>query len=232
MWKPKFIYESLPYIYALVALFAIFMPVTLGRVSGFLFADCSYSNPECVTTTVNSTRSGNVTRINLIHPSELTDQHLFAEFREIKMIPKSLRRSLRAAWQRELDKNDSNDFSEQRARLAMDSVLKKIPKSYTLNTGHVSFFYDKAAYLKARYALLRIELMDRGINFNYNSLLDDANVFDELPAEFHKYYHPTEEALSIVRKRIAEKIEMKIPWYRYKGTPLTNNPFGAYLHAV
>lgn len=36
MWKPKFIYESLPYIYALVALFAIFMPVTLGRVSGFL----------------------------------------------------------------------------------------------------------------------------------------------------------------------------------------------------
>lgn len=35
MWKPKFIYESLPYIYALVALFAIFMPVTLGRVSGF-----------------------------------------------------------------------------------------------------------------------------------------------------------------------------------------------------
>lgn len=36
MWKPKFIYESLPYIYALVALSAIFMPVTLGRISGFL----------------------------------------------------------------------------------------------------------------------------------------------------------------------------------------------------
>lgn len=36
MWKPKFVYKSLPYIYALVALFAIFMPVTLGRVSGFL----------------------------------------------------------------------------------------------------------------------------------------------------------------------------------------------------
>ena len=36
MWKPKFIYESLPYIYALVALFAIFIHVTLGRVSGFL----------------------------------------------------------------------------------------------------------------------------------------------------------------------------------------------------
>ena len=172
-----------------------------------------------------------MTRINLIHPSELTDQHLFAEFREIKMIPKSLRRSLRAAWQKEFDKNDSNSFSEQRARLAMDAVLKKIPKSYTLNTGHVSFFYDKAAYLKARYALLRIELMDRGINFNYDSLLDDANVFDELPAEFHKHYHPTEEALSIVRKRIAEKIEMKVSWYRMKGVPLTSNPFKVWLHA-
>lgn len=173
-----------------------------------------------------------MTRINLVHPSELTDQHLFAEFREIKMIPKSLRRSLRAAWQKEFDKNDSNDFAEQRAKLAFEAVLKKIPAQYTLNTGHVSFFYDKAAYLKARYALLRIELMERGINFNYDSVLDDAGVFEDVPQEFHKYYHPTDDALRIVRKRIAEKIEMKVSWYRYKGTPLTNNPFGAYLHAV
>lgn len=39
-----------------------------------------------------------MTRINLVPPEELMDQHLFAEFREIKMVPKSLRRSLQAAW--------------------------------------------------------------------------------------------------------------------------------------
>lgn len=173
-----------------------------------------------------------MTRINLVHPSELTDQHLFAEFREIKMIPKSLRRSLRAAWQKEFDKNDSSNFSEERRKLAIKAVLEKIPKAYTLNTGHVSFFYDKGAYLKARYALLRIELMERGINFNYDSLLDDAKVYDELPSAFHKYYHATDEALSIVRKRIAEKIEMKVRWYRMRGVQLSSNPFSEYLNAI
>ncbi len=37
-----------------------------------------------------------MTRINLVPSQELMDQHLFAEFREIKMVPKSLRRSIAA----------------------------------------------------------------------------------------------------------------------------------------
>ena len=65
-----------------------------------------------------------MTRINLIHPSELTDQHLFAEFREIKMIPKSLRRSLRAAWQKEFDKSDNSNFEEESRELAFKAVLE------------------------------------------------------------------------------------------------------------
>jgi len=36
MWIYRPIYESLPYIYVLLALFAIFMPVTLGRASGVI----------------------------------------------------------------------------------------------------------------------------------------------------------------------------------------------------
>ena len=158
-----------------------------------------------------------MTRINLVPPQELMDQHLFAEFREIKMIPKSLRRSLRAAWQREFDKNDSNDFAEQRAKLAMDTVLKKIPKSFTLNTGHVSFFYDKTIYLKKRYNLIKEELRKRGINFDETSELDPDGVFTEVDKRFHNDYIPTEEAFSIIRSRIAEKIAMKPDWYRHTG---------------
>jgi len=160
-----------------------------------------------------------MTRINLVPPEELMDQHLFAEFREIKMVPKSLRRSLRAAWQREFDKNDMGDFDEQRTKLAIEAVLKKIPSAYTLNTGHVSFFYDKGLYLRKRYALLRAELERRAINFNRDSELDPDGVFDALDERFHKDYDPTPEALALVRARIAEKIAMKPSWYRYEGRP-------------
>lgn len=37
-----------------------------------------------------------MTRVNLVPVTELADQHLFAEFRELKMVPKSLARSLRS----------------------------------------------------------------------------------------------------------------------------------------
>ena len=159
-----------------------------------------------------------MTRINIVPPQELMDQHLFAEFREIKMVPKSLRRSLRAAWQREFDKNDMSSFDEQRAKLAVGTVLKKIPPAYTLNTGHVSFFYDKGAYLVDRYAELKAELRDRGINFNEDSLLDPDGVFRDLAEYgFFKNYEPTPEALALVRQRIAEKIALKPSWYRYRG---------------
>lgn len=133
------------------------------------------------------------------------DQHLFAEFREIKMVPKSLRRSLVAA----------------RARCgyagALAAVLAMVPKQYTLNKGHVSFFYNKGAYLHARYAALRAELDRRGINYNPDSLLDPDCVFDALPPDFNQQYTPDEQALAVIRQRIKEKIAMKPDWYRYTG---------------
>ena len=156
-----------------------------------------------------------MTRINLIPPVELADQHLFAEFREIKMIPASLLRSLRAAWQKEFDKNDSNKFSEERERLAIEAVLKRIPSNFTLNTGHVSFFYNKGAYLTERYSQIREELEKRGIRFNRESGLDSTGLIKLAP--WNGNYIPTQEALAIIRTRIAEKISMKPNWYRYYG---------------
>jgi deoxyribonuclease (pyrimidine dimer) len=65
------------------------------------------------------------------------DQHLIAEYREITMVPASLARALSS--------KNGLDY-------------KKIPKSYTLNTGHVYFFYDKGFYLSKRYKFLVIEI--------------------------------------------------------------------------
>jgi deoxyribonuclease (pyrimidine dimer) len=135
-----------------------------------------------------------MTRINLVPPSELADQHLFAEFREIKMVPKALSRSLKAR--------------------GLAGVLKAIPPAFTLNTGHVMFFYDKGFYLRKRYNQLQRELLKRDIDFDIHSPLDPDRVWHALDI-LNQDYTPTPEALAIIRSRIAEKIAMKPTWYRW-----------------
>lgn len=152
-----------------------------------------------------------MTRINLVHAEELMDQHLFAEFREIKMIPKSLARSLHA----------------QRFHAdPVAAVLARVPRAFTLNTGHVSFFYDKGTYIYWRFAAIKIALEDRGVNFDPTSELDPDKVFDR-DIRLRGDYNPTPEALEIIRARIAEKIAMKPTWYRYYGVPAAQTfPYG------
>lgn len=54
-----------------------------------------------------------------------------AELREITMVPASLQRSLRT-------------------RNSVD-ILKGIPSKFTLNKGHVSFFYNKQQFLMEQF---------------------------------------------------------------------------------
>lgn len=135
-----------------------------------------------------------ITRINLVPPAELADQHLFAEFREIKMVPKALRRSLKAR--------------------GLYGVLEAIPPKFTLNTGHVMFFYDKGQYLRERYTQLQYGLTKRGVNYDIHSALDPDRVWYACDA-LNNNYVPTPEALTIIRARLAEKIAMKPTWYKW-----------------
>jgi deoxyribonuclease (pyrimidine dimer) len=134
-----------------------------------------------------------MTRINLVPPAELHDQHLFAEWREIKMVPKSLGRSLTAR--------------------GLHAVLQMIPKEFILGTGHVSFFYDKGFYLKERYRQLTAELEKRGVNYNSLSKLDSEGLFELYPA-LNNGYTPTPIALKLIRDRIAIRVAAKPSWYR------------------
>jgi deoxyribonuclease (pyrimidine dimer) len=134
------------------------------------------------------------------------DQHLFAEFREIKMVPKSLARSLAAARKRKhCEASFFYDF------------WGTIPKDFTLNKGHVSFFYDKGVYLSNRYLDLRLELTKRGINFDRTSQLDPDGVFGTLDHNFLNNYAPTPEALAIIRERIEQRLALRPGFYRYYG---------------
>ena len=139
-----------------------------------------------------------MTRINLVPPSELSDQHLFSEFREIKMVPKSLARSISARGE--------------------EGALRLVRAEYTLGRGHVSFFYNKGEYLRRRDIQIRVELTKRRVNFNKLSLFDPDGIFGNLDPCFNNNYIPTDAALALIRARLAEKIAMKPSWYRWTST--------------
>ncbi|HGO5855629.1 pyrimidine dimer DNA glycosylase/endonuclease V [Mannheimia glucosida] len=82
-----------------------------------------------------------MTRINLVPPTELCDQHLLAEHRELTRIPNAVAKG---------------KFS-----------LKGQPEDYKLGEGHVRFFFNKLTFLKKRYDALHEECLARGFKVQY-----------------------------------------------------------------
>ena len=75
-----------------------------------------------------------MTRINIVPTEELSDQHLVAEYREIFMVGSSLQRSLK-----------SPNWPKKKISL---------PETFTLNAGHVSFFYNKGSFVNNQHEYL------------------------------------------------------------------------------
>lgn len=132
-----------------------------------------------------------MTRINVIPPNELYDQHLIAEYRETRLLVKNLNRSF----------NAKNGLSKS-----------KIPKEFTLNSGHVLFFKDKGLYIQKRYQLLIEEMLKRGFEPQYLDI--DIEVW---PNGYFNDWEPTERDMNIIRERIKEKVLKRPNWYRYYG---------------
>ena len=131
-----------------------------------------------------------MTRINIIDVSELHDQHLIAEYREITMVPASLNRTLNSK---------------------MGLIGEKISKRFTLNSGHVYFFYDKGLYLDKRYNEIVTEMKLRGFN------PDSSRVFPKqifIDNDLYNDWTPTLEDQKLIRQRIQERINSKPEWYR------------------
>ena len=77
-------------------------------------------------------------RLNCGIPVEnLSDEHLFAESRELKMLPSLYKR--------------------------IGITKSKIPQKFTLGKGHMLFFYLKHNYTLSRYKLVLNECIKRGI---------------------------------------------------------------------
>jgi len=132
-----------------------------------------------------------MTRINIVPTKELADQHLVAEYRELFMVGSALARTLKSPNR--------------------DKSLSSIPEKFTLNTGHVKFFYNKGKYLHKRYDELVEEMKRRGMN------PDPERVFkrEQWPDELYQDWQPDDQELAIVRQRIQERIDAKPDWYRW-----------------
>lgn len=134
-----------------------------------------------------------MTRINLVDPSELADQHLLAEYREIRLLCANLQRTL----------NSKAGFQQE-----------KVPPKFTLNKGHVYFFFPRGRYIHKRYELIRQEMQKRGISADLEFPLD------LWPPFLYNDWTPSERDKDIVRERIALRISQRPSWYRYYGKVL------------
>jgi len=132
-----------------------------------------------------------LTRINIVPTEELSDQHLVAEYREIFMVGSSLQRSLK-----------SPNWPKKKISL---------PKTFTLNSGHVSFFYNKGLYLHNRYKQLVEEMKRRGMKPDPNRKFKR----EQWPDDLYNDWDPNDQELQIVRERIQQRLDEKPDWYRW-----------------
>ena len=133
-----------------------------------------------------------MTRINFVEPKELTDQHLVAEYREIFMVGPALQRSLKSPnW---------------------NKTKETFHKEFTLNKGHVKFFYNKGKYLYNRYSELIKEMKNRGMNPNPLRKFKR----EQWPDDLYKDWKPNNKDIEIIRERIQLRIQQRPNWYRYR----------------
>jgi len=117
-----------------------------------------------------------MTRINVLPPEELCNQHLLAEYRELPRVFKL-------------------------AREVADA-----PEQYTMGAGHVKFFYNKLMFLYLRQRLLWEELNRRGYKTTYRpeSLLVYAKLKPTLWGTYEPDYKALQTNKIRIEQRLLE----------------------------
>lgn len=132
-----------------------------------------------------------MTRINLIDPKFLCDQHLLAEHRELTRIPNSI---LSGKYKLE---------------------PHKISPEYILGIGHVTFFLNKIDFLFERYLQLHQECLNRNfavtwkfpfaVTWKFPSLLKISKVNQQ-----YEMYVPTKKDRSLNKARLIERTPKRV----------------------
>ena len=113
-----------------------------------------------------------------INPKNLTDEHLFAESRELKMLPSLFK------------------------KVGIKSI-NKVPAEFTLGRGHMLFFLYKSIYTLNRYRQGLSECHRRNISPNDESYR--WSIYQN--SAFNSDYQETGKEKQILINRISEKIK-------------------------
>lgn len=133
-----------------------------------------------------ATQEAFMTRINVVPVSSLCRTHLIAEHYEIADVFKLARRHVKAGR-------------------SLTDIKDRIPDTYRLGTGHVSFFLDKLQYCHFRFVELKNEMTRRG--YRVGSWATLREIYPEMGEEWYGDYSPTPEAIAENQERINERIE-------------------------
>ena len=131
-----------------------------------------------------------MTRINVVPVSELSDQHLIAEYRELPSVIKQ--------------------------RIHIDDA----PEKYCLGKGHMKWARKHMKYTAERYCFICNEMMRRGFTVNYHhfDLCMLANEQSIFYPDVINDYKPTDDDLELNRNRLIEKYQQRPNWYRWTKT--------------
>lgn len=140
-----------------------------------------------------------MTRINLVSPNELCDQHLLAEHRELTRIPNTVYRRHVAGIL---------DLTGQTERVYTVRTNRR-PEG---GQGHVKFFYNKMEFLFIRYLSLMRECRDRGFSIQDRWAPEVVQYLTEPSRGLYNDYEPTEEAILLNIERIIERTPANARW--------------------
>lgn len=152
-------------------------------------------------------------RINVIDVKHLPDAHLRAEYREILM---------------------SCHYYKKSANSAKGIQRNKIPKQYTLNSGHAMFFYNKMGYVQKRHDLLETEMIKRGfkVRENYSLRLDWI-----LPQDMNDYEITRDDIYTNMERVLIRISEMefdkhKPDFYKLYGESMRFNTWAIFYQDI
>lgn len=133
-----------------------------------------------------------MTRISVaVRAIELCDSHLNKERIELLRIP--------------------NAIKSGKAKVN----LAKTPKTFTLGTGHVVFFYPRLKYLHKRYNELTEECVRRKVK-----VTDYSDAFEGLPENLYNDYEETSADRTLLVERVNERL-IGMKNLKYYGEPIT-----------
>jgi deoxyribonuclease (pyrimidine dimer) len=111
-------------------------------------------------------------------------------------------------------------------RIINEKHFNDVPKDFTLNTGHMKFFYNKCAFIIDRYIRLRIEYLNRTGNRyspqHYEETIRRYTFIDLKKPELCNLWDATEHDNTLIKKRILERSKAYKNNHTYYGTIIEN----------